>query len=63
MQGDCGLLVSVIRTLDLSETDEQREREKLKIEKEFKKSDQRLNEVSEPSSVENYKRLNDISYP
>lgn len=44
-QGDCGLLVSVIRTLDLSETDEQREREKLKIEKEFKKSDQRLNEL------------------
>lgn len=55
MQGDCGLLVSVIRTLDLSETDEQREREKLKIEKEFKKSDQRLNEVSELSSLEIYK--------
>ncbi|XP_063710115.1 exocyst complex component 4 [Culicoides brevitarsis] len=43
--GETGLLVSVIRTLDLSETDEQREREKLKIEKEFKKSDQRLNEL------------------
>lgn len=38
--------MTVIRTLDLSETDEQREREKLKIEKEFKKSDLCLNEVN-----------------
>uniref|UniRef100_A0A1Q3F4T8 Exocyst complex component Sec8 n=1 Tax=Culex tarsalis TaxID=7177 RepID=A0A1Q3F4T8_CULTA len=41
----CGLLVSVIKTLDASETNEQREREKLKIEKEFRKTDQRLNEL------------------
>ncbi|XP_055693526.1 exocyst complex component 4 [Lutzomyia longipalpis] len=41
----CGLLVSVIKTLDASETNEQRQKEKLKIEKEFKKSDQLLNEL------------------
>uniref|UniRef100_A0A182NRV9 Exocyst complex component Sec8 n=1 Tax=Anopheles dirus TaxID=7168 RepID=A0A182NRV9_9DIPT len=41
----CGLLVSVIKTLDASETNEQREREKLKIEREFRKTDQRLNEL------------------
>ncbi|XP_052897545.1 exocyst complex component 4 isoform X3 [Anopheles moucheti] len=41
----CGLLVSVIKTLDASETNEQREREKHKIEREFRKTDQRLNEL------------------
>ncbi|XP_050068391.1 exocyst complex component 4 isoform X2 [Anopheles maculipalpis] len=41
----CGLLVSVIKTLDASETNEQREQEKLKIEREFRKTDQRLNEL------------------
>ncbi|XP_058118956.1 exocyst complex component 4 [Anopheles ziemanni] len=41
----CGLLVSVIKTLDASETNEQREREKLKIEREFRKTDTRLNEL------------------
>ncbi|XP_058056922.1 exocyst complex component 4 isoform X2 [Anopheles bellator] len=41
----CGLLVSVIKTLDASETNEQREREKLKIEREFRKTDLRLNEL------------------
>uniref|UniRef100_A0A1B0DH36 Exocyst complex component Sec8 n=1 Tax=Phlebotomus papatasi TaxID=29031 RepID=A0A1B0DH36_PHLPP len=41
----CGLLVSVIKTLDASETNEQRQKEKLKIEREFKKSDQLLNEL------------------
>lgn len=34
--------MSVIKTLDASENNEEREREKLKIEKEFKKSDKRL---------------------
>jgi exocyst complex component 4 len=37
--------VSVIKTLDASETNEQRDREKLKIEKEFKKTDLRLNDL------------------
>ena len=35
----------MIKTLDASETNEQREREKLKIEREFRKTDQRLNEL------------------
>lgn len=39
------LLMSVIKTLDASENNEQRDREKLKIEKEFKKSDKRLQEL------------------
>jgi exocyst complex component 4 len=37
--------MSVIKTLDASENNEEREREKLKIEKEFKKSDKRLAEL------------------
>ncbi|KAF7995170.1 hypothetical protein HCN44_004642 [Aphidius gifuensis] len=40
-----GLLISVIRTLSASETNEQREIEKAKLEKEYKKSDQRLDEL------------------
>lgn len=39
------LLMSVIKTLDASENNEEREREKLKIEKEFKKSDKKLQEL------------------
>jgi exocyst complex component 4 len=35
----------VIKTLDASETSEQRDHEKQKIEKEFKKSDQKLNQL------------------
>lgn len=38
-------MVSVIKTLDASETSEQRDQEKLKIEKEFKKTDKKLNEL------------------
>lgn len=37
--------MSVIKTLDASENNEEREREKLKIEKEYKKSDKRLAEL------------------
>jgi exocyst complex component 4 len=37
--------MSVIKTLDASENNDEREREKLKIEKEFKKSDKRLQEL------------------
>lgn len=37
--------MAVIKTLDASETDEERQQEKLKIEKEFKKTDNRLNEL------------------
>lgn len=37
--------MSVIRTLSASESNEQREREKAKLEKEFKRSDQRLDEL------------------
>lgn len=40
-----GLLISVIRALSASETNEQREIEKAKLEKEYKKSDQRLDEL------------------
>lgn len=40
-----GLLVAVIKTLDASETNEERQQEKLKIEKEFKKTDGRLNDL------------------
>ncbi|XP_070492130.1 exocyst complex component 4 [Chironomus tepperi] len=39
------LLMSVIKTLDASENNEEREKEKLKIEKEYKKSDKRLAEL------------------
>jgi hypothetical protein len=39
------LLMSVIKTLDASENNDEREREKLKIEKEFKKSDRKLQEL------------------
>lgn len=37
--------MSVIRTLSASETNEQRDREKAKIETEYRKSDRRLNEL------------------
>lgn len=37
--------MSVIKALDASENNDEREREKLKIEKEFKKSDKRLQEL------------------
>ncbi|XP_034951253.1 exocyst complex component 4 [Chelonus insularis] len=40
-----GLLISVIRALSASETNEQREVEKAKLEKEFKKSDQKLDDL------------------
>ncbi|XP_015592198.1 exocyst complex component 4 isoform X2 [Cephus cinctus] len=40
-----GLLMSVIRALSASETNEQREVEKEKLEKEYKRSDQRLDEL------------------
>ncbi|CAF4754382.1 unnamed protein product [Pieris macdunnoughi] len=40
-----GLLMSVIRTLSGSETNEQREKERAKLEKEYKKSDARLDEL------------------
>lgn len=40
-----GLLMSVIRTLSASESNEQRDREKAKLEKEFKRSDQKLDEL------------------
>lgn len=40
-----GLLISVIRALSASETNEQREIEKAKLEKEYKRSDQRLDEL------------------
>lgn len=37
--------MSVIRTLSASETNEQREKERAKLEKEYKKSDGRLDEL------------------
>jgi exocyst complex component 4 len=37
--------MSVIKTLDASENNDEREKEKLKIEKEFKKSDKKLQEL------------------
>jgi len=37
--------MSVIKTLDASEDNEEREKEKLKIEREFKKSDKKLQEL------------------
>lgn len=37
--------MSVIRTLSASESNEQRDREKAKLEKEYKRSDQRLDEL------------------
>lgn len=37
--------MSVIKTLSASETNEQRDREKAKIEAEYRKSDRRLNEL------------------
>lgn len=40
-----GLLMSVIRTLSTSESNEQRDREKAKLEREYKKCDQKLNEL------------------
>lgn len=40
-----GLLMSVIRTLSSSETNEQRDREKAKLEAEYKVSDRKLDEL------------------
>lgn len=40
-----GLLMCVIRTLSTSESNEQRDREKAKLEKEYKKCDEQLNEL------------------
>lgn len=40
-----GLLITVIRALSASETNEQREVEKAKLEKEYKRSDQSLDEL------------------
>ncbi|BES91501.1 exocyst complex component [Nesidiocoris tenuis] len=40
-----GLLLTVIRTLSTSESNEQREHEKAKLEREYKRSDQQLNEL------------------
>lgn len=37
--------MSVIRTLSASESNEQRDREKAKLEKEYQKSDQQLDEL------------------
>lgn len=37
--------MTVIKTLDASETNEERQQEKLKIEKEFKKADNKLNDL------------------
>lgn len=37
--------MTVIRTLSASETNEQRDREKAKLEKEYKKCDQRVDEL------------------
>jgi exocyst complex component 4 len=37
--------MSVIKTLDASENNDEREHEKAKIEREFKKSDKRLQEL------------------
>lgn len=45
LQSGSGLLVTVIKTLDSSDSLEERQREKLKIEKEFKKMDVKLNEL------------------
>lgn len=41
----CGFLVNVIKSLGFSETTEERQKEKQKIEQEFKRSDLRLNEL------------------
>ncbi|XP_039281822.1 exocyst complex component 4 [Nilaparvata lugens] len=40
-----GLLMTVIRTLSTSESNEQRDKEKAKLEREYKKSDQQLDEL------------------
>ncbi|KAK8729890.1 hypothetical protein OTU49_008375 [Cherax quadricarinatus] len=40
-----GLLMSVIRTLSASESNEQRDREKARLEREYRKSDQRLDQL------------------
>uniref|UniRef100_A0A1B0GEB5 Exocyst complex component Sec8 n=1 Tax=Glossina morsitans morsitans TaxID=37546 RepID=A0A1B0GEB5_GLOMM len=44
-EAGCGFLVNVIKSLGFSETNEERQKEKQKIEKEFKRSDQRLNDL------------------
>lgn len=45
LKSGSGLLVAVIKTLDSCETNEERQQEKLKIEKEFTKTDRRLNDL------------------
>ncbi|CAG9126940.1 unnamed protein product [Plutella xylostella] len=47
-----GLLMSVIRTLSASETNEQREKERAKLEKEYKKSDAKLDELVAQNAAE-----------
>ena len=44
--------MSVIRTLSASETNEQREKERAKLEKEYKKSDAKLDELVEQHAQE-----------
>lgn len=45
LQCGSGLLVEVIKKLDKSGSTEERQQEKLKVEKEFKKTDNRLNDL------------------
>lgn len=55
--------MSVIKTLDASENNDEREREKLKIEKEYKKSDKRLAElVSQHDSELTKVSINCLTY-
>lgn len=44
--------MSVIRTLSASETNEQREKERAKLEKEYKKSDAKLDELVAQNAAE-----------
>lgn len=57
--------MSVIKTLDASENNEEREREKLKIEKEFKKSDKKLQELvgQHDSELTKVSQLDFSNYP
>jgi len=55
--------MSVIKTLDASENNDEREKEKLKIEKEYKKSDKRLAElVSQHDSELTKVSINYLTY-
>lgn len=47
-----GLLISVIRALSASETNEQREVEKAKLERDFRQSDQRLEKLVSQHEVD-----------